>query len=86
MDASSFLPIGTLLCCQYRILKHIGAGGFGKTYLVEDQLGNKKVVKDFFISSMWTRDVSSNSVLISVGENKIVFKGQLEKFKKDAIE
>ena len=86
MSDTTFLPIGTLLARQYTILKHIGAGGFGKTYLVEDQLGNKKVVKEFFISSMCTRDVSSNSVLISVGENKIAFKGQLEKFKKDAIE
>ena len=84
MSDSTFLPIGTLLSRQYKILQHIGAGGFGKTYLVEDQLGEKKVVKEFFISSMCTRDVTTQSVTISVGENKAVFKQQLEKFKEEA--
>ena len=84
MSDSTFLPIGTLLSRQYKILQHIGAGGFGKTYLVEDQLGEKKVVKEFFISSMCTRDVTTQSVTISVGESKAVFKQQLEKFKEEA--
>ena len=84
MNDSTFLPIGTLLSRQYKILQHIGAGGFGKTYLVEDQLGEKKVVKEFFISSMCTRDVSTLSVTVSVAENKQSFQEQLEKFKEEA--
>ena len=48
MSNSSFLPIDTWLASrQYRIIKHIGEGGFGKTYLVENRLGEKKVVKEF---------------------------------------
>ena len=84
MSDSTFLPIGTLLSRQYKILQHIGAGGFGKTYLVEDQLGEKKVVKEFFISSMCTRDVTSQSVTVSVAENRQSFQEQLAKFKEEA--
>ena len=84
MSDSSFLPIGTLLSRQYTILQYIGAGGFGKTYLVEDQLGEKKVVKEFFISSMCTRDVATQSVTVSVAENRQSFQEQLGKFKEEA--
>ena len=84
MSDSTFLPIGTLLSRQYTILQHIGAGGFGKTYLVEDQLGEKKVVKEFFISSMCTRDVATQSVTVSVDENRQSFQEQLAKFKEEA--
>ena len=85
MSDTTFLPIGTLLSRQYRILQHIGAGGFGKTYLVEDQLGEKRVVKEFFISSMCTRDVTTHSVTVSVEENKQSFQEQLAKFKEEAL-
>ena len=84
MSDSSFLPIGSLLVKQYKILQHIGAGGFGKTYLVEDQLGEKKVVKEFFISSMCTRDAATQSVTVSVDENRQSFQEQLTKFKEEA--
>ena len=84
MSDSSFLPIGTMLSCQYKILRQIGAGGFGKTYLVEDQLGVKKVVKELFISSMCTRDAATRSVTVSVGENREIFQQQLEKFREEA--
>ena len=77
VNDSAFLPIGILLSLQYKIIGHIGAGGFGKTYLIEDQLGNKKVMKEFFISSMCTRNSSTNSVTVSVDENRGTFKGQL---------
>lgn len=84
MINSSFLPIGTLLSCQYKILRQIGAGGYGQTYLVEDQLGMKKVVKELFISSMCTRDVATRSVVVSVSENKEIFQQQLDKFCEEA--
>ena len=82
---STFLPIGTWLASrQYRIIKHIGEGGFGKTYLVENRLGEKKVVKEFFISSMCTRE-ASNEVTISIEENKTTFEQQREKFEQEAL-
>ena len=85
MSNSSFLPIGTWLASrQYRIIKHIGEGGFGKTYLVENRLGEKKVVKEFFISSMCTRE-ASNEVAISIDENKTTFEQQREKFEQEAL-
>ena len=83
-DSAFFLPIGSLLVHQYKILMHIGAGGFGKTYLVEDQLGAKKVVKEFFMSSMCTRDTTTQSISISINENKKVFQQHLARFKDEA--
>ena len=84
MSDSTFLPIGTLLSRQYKIVQHIGAGGFGKTYLVEGQLGTKKVVKEFFISSMCTRDAATKMVTVSVDENRNSFEQQLSRFKEEA--
>jgi serine/threonine protein kinase len=30
------LPIGTILRNRYEIIRHLGSGGFGATYLAED--------------------------------------------------
>ena len=85
MSNATFLPIGTWLASrQYCVVKHLGEGGFGKTYLVENRLGEKKVVKEFFISSMCMRD-EKNQVTISVDENKMTFEQQREKFEKEAL-
>lgn len=84
MIDQTFLPIGTILSGRYKIIDHIGAGGFGITYLVEDRKGDKRVIKEFFISSMCTRDIITNSVAISVTRNRMTFKDQLVKFKEEA--
>ena len=81
---AGFLPEGTWLASrQYKIIKHIGAGGYGKTYLVETQFGSQKVVKELFIDSMCCRG-AENAVVVSVEENKHIFKAQCEKFKEEA--
>ena len=86
MSNSTFLPIGTLLSRQYKIIRHIGAGGFGKTYLVEDRMAKNKhyVVKEFFVSRMCMRD-ASNSVTVSVESDRQAFDSLLKRFEKEAI-
>jgi len=44
-----WLPVGQILETRYRILSHLGAGGFGRTYLAEDlnRFNERCVLKEF---------------------------------------
>ena len=85
MSDPTYLPIGTWLSSrQYCIEKHLGAGGFGKTYLVKSRLGKQMVVKEFFISTMCTRDDKYN-VTISVEANRKTYDEQRRKFEDEAL-
>ena len=81
----SFLPIGTQLSLKYKIIDHIGAGGFGKTYLVSTELGNdvNLVVKEFYIAKMCNRDSVTKKVSVS-NENRESFENMRESFLKEA--
>ena len=84
MSDVTFLPEGTWLASrQYRIKRFIGAGGCGKTYLVETQFGDLKVVKELFLDTMCGRD-DSNTVTVNIDNDKNAFKIQCEKFKEEA--
>lgn len=62
---TSHLPEGTLLSGRYRIVKFIGSGGFGCTYLADHLLFDTKVaIKEFFVSSLCNRD---NTGVVSIG-------------------
>lgn len=62
---TSHLPEGTLLSGRYRIVKFIGSGGFGCTYLADHLLfGTKVAIKEFFVSSLCNRD---NTGVVSIG-------------------
>lgn len=51
------LPSGYILKDDFKILKSLGQGGFGITYLAEDlSLGHKVVIKEFLPQTMATRD------------------------------
>lgn len=84
-DDSSFLPIGTQLSLKYTIIGHIGAGGFGKTYLVSNELGNGEqlVVKEFYIAQMCNRDTITKKVSVS-NENRESFENLRKSFLKEA--
>lgn len=81
----SFLPIGTQLSLKYKIIDHIGAGGFGKTYLVSTELGKdvNLVVKEFYISKMCTRDTATQKVSVS-HENRESFENLRKSFLNEA--
>lgn len=61
----SHLPEGTLLSGRYKIVKFIGSGGFGCTYLADHLLfGTKVAIKEFFVNSLCNRD---NTGVVSIG-------------------
>ncbi len=64
MSNSYFLSNGTLLRSgSYRIVRHIGNGGFGKTYEAEHILMHRRVaIKELFPANLCIRDVNTNAI------------------------
>ena len=61
--AINTLPNGYILNGEYKIIRVLGQGGFGVTYLAEDvNLGHKVVIKEFMPQSMSVRDQSEYTV------------------------
>ena len=80
----AFLPIGTYLASkQYRVTKHLGEGGFGKTYLVENSFGKQYVIKEFYIADCCTRS-GDFTVTVEPATKQQVFDDQGTKFRNEA--
>ena len=80
------LPVGTMLCHgRYRIVRHLGSGGFGNTYEAVETIFNEKVaIKELFIKGTCGRAADSQEVSISLEENQRTFEQQKRKFRKEA--
>lgn len=83
---SSILPGGALLQGgKYKIIKVLGQGGFGITYLAEQTgLGMKVAIKEFFLKGSCTRNSSTSEVLVPVTDNQDTVSRCLRKFKSEA--
>ncbi len=70
---------------KYRIIKTLGQGGFGITYLAEHLLLNYQVaIKEFFMKDLCNRDSDTSHVSVpSVGSKELVMKFK-HKFLKEA--
>lgn len=69
---------------DYRIIKSLGEGGFGITYLAEDKaLGSKVVIKEFLPQSIATRDQTHNTVS-PYTQGDEVFTHLLRRFEEEA--
>ncbi len=86
---SALQPNTTLCNGKYKILKTLGQGGFGITYLAEmiikEKLGNIKVnvaIKEFFLKDANDRNIYDNIVM---GSRSELFKNYKEKFRKEAL-
>lgn len=83
---STSLPVGALLQGgKYKILKVLGQGGFGITYLAEQTgLGMKVAIKEFFLKGSCARDSVTSMVQIPVTDNREMVSRCLKKFKSEA--
>ena len=77
-------PNTTLQGGKYRIERVLGQGGFGITYLANDDSQDRKVaIKELFINGVNER-LQSNKVIVSNSNNEMLFTGQINKFQKEA--
>ena len=83
MDALQ--PDSTLQSGKYRIIKKLGQGGFGITYLAENtMLEGKVAIKEFFFKEYCDRDDSTSRVTIPTSGNREIVERFKQKFIKEA--
>lgn len=79
------LPPGIYLNNRYLLGRTLGAGGFGITYLVQDQqTGALRAVKEYLPSMLAMRNGTSLQVTASSGENQEIFLHGLKVFHREA--
>ena len=80
------LPAGSnLQGGKYRIIKVLGQGGFGITYLAEQTgLGMKVAIKEFFLKGSCQRDSTTSYVSVPVTDNRELVSKCLKKFRSEA--
>ncbi|MBR6649018.1 MAG: protein kinase [Bacteroidaceae bacterium] len=70
---------------DYRIIRHLGQGGFGITYLAEQVgLGRRVVIKEFFMREYCDRDSSSTRITMGTSGARDTVASFLRKFLKEA--
>ena len=85
INLESMLRVGTILHGSYRIDRYLSSGGFGNTYVATHvDFDETYAVKEFFMKGVTQRDGNNTTVSVSNREKVDEFKGQLEKFKKEA--
>ena len=75
----------TLQGGKYRIIKKLGQGGFGITYLAENTLLESKVaIKEFFFKECCERDATTSHVTVPTFANRDTVERFKLKFVKEA--
>lgn len=70
---------------KYRIIKTLGNGGFGITYLAEHELAGRNVcIKEFFPKEYYNRDDDSRNVSLGSNGSAEIMGRFKEKFIKEA--
>ena len=84
INQQQMLPMGTMLDRRYKIIRYLGSGGFGNTYVAEDtRLGIHLAVKEFFLRNLCLRDTQTHTKVITVTEHDMVSRYRA-KFGKEA--
>ena len=75
----------TLLNGRFSIIRVLGQGGFGVTYLARDTMLDVDVaIKEFFIGQYCNRDAATGRVSVGVESMKGTIRGYYDKFVKEA--
>ena len=75
------LPVGAVVSGRYRILKVLGQGGFGITYLVRDEyLATKLALKECFPEQCVIRDANGSQSVIPLPTKEELFHKLKENF------
>lgn len=83
-DATHRLPVGYKLQ-NYRILSVLGEGGFGITYLAQDEVLEQKVaIKEYFPASLTSRNNQTQAVQASNTDSAKIFQWGLDRFLTEA--
>ena len=70
---------------KYRIIRKLGQGGFGITYLAEQSgLGREVAIKEFFMSEYCDRDSATSCISLGTEGSRMTVNRFLEKFLKEA--
>ena len=80
-DQSVSLPVGSMIEGRYKILKVLGQGGFGITYLVHDnKLASDLALKECFPEMCVTRDENTSQKVILLPTKEDLFNYLKRKF------
>lgn len=80
LSSGSFLQSG-----KYKIIKALGQGGFGITYLAEQvALGRKVAIKEFFMKDYCDRENGTSHVSVPTGNSLDLVNSYKQKFVKEA--
>ena len=70
---------------KYKIIKFLGQGGFGITYLAEQTMLDRHVcIKEFFVKGFCDRDETTSAVLLGTTSNAAQMRQYMAKFIKEA--
>lgn len=84
MEAGGILAPGTLLADDYEVIKVLGFGGFGNTYLALDRtLGREVAIKEFFPREIAFRETDT-TVRVKNDQFESSFNWGLERFVQEA--
>lgn len=73
MRTKERLEVGYRLNGRYRVCRSLGQGGFGITYLAEDELlGQKIVIKEYF-PACFARRAEDGSIRITEETDRVAF-------------
>ena len=84
MRANERLEVGYRLNGRYRVCRSLGQGGFGITYLAEDELLRQKIVIKEYFPACFARRAEDGSIRITEETDRVAFTEGRNRFLREA--